>query len=250
MVWRRTGGVLMMVKLIGKMMGVMLCLMILWAGNAFAFLKNGDSSLYNDMYNNPQNYILVGHQNDGISYYINRNSICVNRYSPPEYIISFDIVGYTCRSEETGEFIDKMNVSYKYDYSSRKMYRKSVGTDNKWEYVEAVPLTDSMIKQRKMSGSVQRTYYSKITEGEIAFYLAYGISFFDQPVTEMSKDFIVKGVSEIQGNMSPLKGTYKNDIYGYGDYVYYVYNHKENRFEVWRRIYKKGVGGYIDERIK
>ena len=48
--------------------------------------------LLDAMYNNRENYIWYGGQSTGVNFYVERNSIKVEMYNPPLYIISMNTV--------------------------------------------------------------------------------------------------------------------------------------------------------------
>ena len=101
-----------------------------------------------------------------------------------------------------------------------------------------------------MTGGDIRWHTRKITQGEIAFFLAYGMSFFDRPITEIAEDFIMKGISSIPATMSPFKDIPNKTIKGYHIYNKYLYNHREKRHEVWQVKRKEKTWEQSEKRIR
>ena len=139
------------------------------------------ASLYEDLKNDP-NYIYYGGAGTGISFFLDKTSINVNKYEPPVYIIAFINMSYSAGFPKGGtpESVSPKTVWYKYNYDSRKMYlgRQNVDGILSWEYIDPQEV------------NLNSTLNSVVTGGELAFYLAYNMSFYDKPVTFLTKKYI------------------------------------------------------------
>lgn len=139
------------------------------------------ASLYEDLKNDP-NYIYYGGAGTGISFFLDKTSINVNKYEPPIYIIAFINMSYSAGFPKGGtpESVSPKTVWYKYNYDSRKMYlgRQNVDGILSWEYIDPQEV------------NLNSTLNSVVTGGELAFYLAYNMSFYDKPVTFLTKKYI------------------------------------------------------------
>ena len=139
------------------------------------------ASLFDDLRNNP-NYIYYGGAGTGISFFLDKTSINVNKYEPPVYIIAFINMSYSAGFPKGGtpESVSPKTVWYKYNYDSRKMYlgRQNIDGTFSWEYIDP---------QEVNSNSALN---SIVTGGELAFYLAYNMSFYNNPVTFLTKKYI------------------------------------------------------------
>ena len=177
------------------------------------------------MYADLGNYIQYDRGSAGtglrISNYINRVSIDVQKYDPPQYIIAFhrieQLVGHHMNTvSESGH--DSI-VRYSYDLDLKKMYieRCENGTCH-WEYLEPSKIDRLMGTDRDIAG------------GEMAFYLAYNQSFYDEPKTFYVKKFINEGLSEI----SLIR--FENE---FSDHCYY--NHVTHELEWWKYVDGKSV---------
>ena len=133
-------------------------------------LSEEDVATFNDMHNNPSNYLAAGGIGTGLSVYINKNSIDVQQYAPPNYIIAFTRIIYSVLPDGRGsyrKFAQPHLFRYKYNIDEQKMYYYSE-RDSKWEYI--VPV----------ASGPSRSWTSM---GEIVFYLAYNRSFYNEPVS-------------------------------------------------------------------
>lgn len=109
--------------------------------------------LYND-----RNYPCVG-GHMGVYSYANLYSVNVERYSPPEYIISVDVL--TADADKGYRIVHKRTCRFYYDYKARRMYDEAtVG----WAYIPR-------------SGSYAETNV-RLLAGEYAFEKAYNMPFY------------------------------------------------------------------------
>lgn len=161
---------------------------------AFGKIDTSDNVLA-EMRSNPKNFIRYGGQSIGLTFFLAKNSVNVVKYNPPQYIIAVrKITHHTGANSESIEG-DEI-VRYSYDYNSRKMYVEFVNRNNgnrEWVYIDP-----------KIIGTFEgykQSWDSYMSAGEIAFYLAYNMSFFNEPVTNIFKDYL-------QGKYSPYKRIY------------------------------------------
>ena len=166
-------------------------MLMMIAANCSAFvLGELDMNILEDMKKNPSNYIFFGGVGTGVSVYIDRRSLDVQQYSPPNYIISFKKIFYSVQPDlekKLGNY--KITTSYaidryKYNFNERKMYveylYRNGKLDTHWEYIEPT----------KSGTSGQR---SIVSGGEIIFYLAYNMSFYNEPISELLKEYLKTG---------------------------------------------------------
>lgn len=137
-------------------------------------LGEEDKVTLNDLRNNPLNYLAVGSSDREISLYIDKNSIHVQEYAPPNYIIAFTEVAYSVpiNAKSPSEISARTYlVRYKYNLDEQKMYRELKDSDENFiEWQEVIPV----------SSGADIPFTAK---GEVAFCLAYNRSFYDEPMT-------------------------------------------------------------------
>lgn len=235
-----------------NLLGMLIALMVLMTSSVACarIYGNDDPAVLNDMYENPMHYIHIGSDNFGLSFYLDRTTVNVHEYDPPNYVIAFKNVYHLFTpdldqkvlKEYAGYAYDGIR-RYKYDYSSRKMYvEKYDSTGNPyWELL--APLSDE--QQRKMIGGEIRGYERDIAQGEIAFFLAYGISFYEHPETDASENFIINGRSRMMPLLKLNLLNTTNDT----THTSHEYNHKTNKIEVWQYTYNKATHKIDSKRI-
>ena len=139
------------------------------------------ASIADDLENNP-NYIYYGGAGTGISFFMDKTSIKVNKYEPPIYIIAFINMTYSAGFPNGGrpESVIPKTEWYKYNFDSRKMYfgKQHVDGTFSWEFINP------------QEANTNSAINSMVTGGELAFYLAYNMSFYDKPVTFLTKKYI------------------------------------------------------------
>ncbi|SDZ76511.1 hypothetical protein SAMN05660648_00442 [Selenomonas ruminantium] len=120
--------------------------------------------------NGDRNLILCdGHM--GVAWYVDRTTLNVEKYAPPQYIISVNIVTATSAygneqdfySGGKGKITEVRRARFFYNWDLREMYVDSTGKDG-WRFLP--PL-----------GSWAETGVS-MPAGETAFYLAYKMKFY------------------------------------------------------------------------
>jgi len=184
----------------------------------FGKIANSDAILA-DMYANPDKYIRYGGASIGLSFLIDKTSINVHKYNPPEYIISVrEITHYNSGRNDKYEQIEYDGyIRYRYDYAKKRMY-KEVKDNNgilKWELVDP---------------SASKSYHDDnwVSLGEIMFYLAYNMSFYDKPI--IAKEFINDGLSGLPMTKLPNGGD---------NMIWHYYNHRTKQIEWWKHTYDK-----------
>ena len=120
------------------------------------------ASPYPDHLNGDPNYILCdGHM--GVAWYVDRSSLNVQKYAPPQYIIAVNVV--TVPDADKGSTAISQVKTYRFFYNSDlvRMYVDRNLNDN-WSYLDP-------------NGSWAQTGIIMPT-GEIAFALAYNYKFY------------------------------------------------------------------------
>lgn len=121
--------------------------------------------------NGDTNYILAhGHQ--GVGTYVDKTSLNVQEYNPPEYIIAINVItAYSADGSQNGlynggegKIADVTTERYLYNYDKRTMYGLS-GTTGEG-------------KLRYLDPNGPMAVVRPAIVGEMAFYLAYGIPFY------------------------------------------------------------------------
>ena len=160
-------------------------------------------------FNGDKNYIYCG-ASMGMGYFVDRSTLKVEKYEPPIYIISVDVVGVS--NYFGGTEISKrwrQTDRFKYDYSTRKMY---LYTPNGGEYMRQRYENQYRRDKQKMDEARAVDWNSEWTYvfpdvfygegavfpnvGEIAFALAYKIKFHTSEHKRYQGDFYdaVRGV--------------------------------------------------------
>lgn len=133
-----------------------------------------------DLHAHPNSYIRYGGHSIGCSYYMSKPSIAVQKYEPPTYIIAVQAYyHYTSGIRDHVEYIyDTELLRFKYDYSTRNMYIEETDRNGAkhWEYIDPKRMNDNEY-------SYHRGMWGKLAAGEMCFYLAYNMSFYDKPVS-------------------------------------------------------------------
>lgn len=161
---------------------------LLMSGNCFAeFSGENDPALLASLNQNRANYINCGAEN--ISYQIDKTSLNVLKYEPPEYIISISMIIQSSNGLSGTDALalaKSRTRQFRYNYNDRRIYVKR--TDNSgaayWIFIDP-----------KVVGTLEgykNDWDTDMAAGEIAFYLAYGMSFFDKPVSKLASDYIKK----------------------------------------------------------
>lgn len=117
---------------------------------------------YPDHINNNPNYILVdGHM--GAAWYLDRSSLVVQKYAPPQYIIAVNVVTVQNADKGNTEISSVNTFRFFYNWDMKQMYRDKTGNDG-WSYLNP-------------KGSWAENGVV-MPAGEMAFYLAYGLKFY------------------------------------------------------------------------
>ena len=160
-------------------------------------------------FNGDKNYIFCG-GSMGMGFFVDRNTLNVEKYAPPIYIISVDVVNvrnYFNGGDKLGS--RRRTYRFKYDYSTRKMY---LYTPNGGENMRRRYENQYRGNQQKMDQARAVDWNSEWTYvfpdvfygegavfpnvGEIAFALAYKIKFHTKEHKRYQGDFYdgVRGV--------------------------------------------------------
>ena len=142
----------------------------LFAGLAVLCIAVVANANYPTYLNGDRNLILCdGHM--GVAWYVDRNSLVVQKYDPPQYIIAVNVVTASSAYNDENDFynggrgkITKVaTMRFFYNWDLREMYIDTTGKDG-WRYLNP-------------NGSWAETGVS-MPAGEIAFYLAYKMRFY------------------------------------------------------------------------
>ena len=127
-----------------------------------SFLGTAHVDGYSSHLGGNPNYILCdGHM--GTAWYVDRSSLVVQKYEPPQYIIAVNVV--TVNDADRGNTFISNVKTYRFFYNSNlgQMYIDRNNNDD-WRYLNP-------------NGSWAATGIS-MPAGEIAFALAYGMKFY------------------------------------------------------------------------
>lgn len=201
-----------------KFLLTVILLLIAMTAMAFPRVSNSDDIL-RDMYATPSKYIRYGGASTGLSFLIDRTSVNVHKYAPPQYIIAARKITHFNNGQH-GEAIEADEIiRYSYDYNTKKMYveERDNNGNNTWRYINP---------------AASKSYHDDnlISAGEILFYLAYNMSFYDNAATLTSYQFINEGLSGLPLVNLPNDGD---------DTIWHFYNHKTNQIEWWKHVYNQ-----------
>ncbi len=168
-------------------------IMLFVATTAFAMhpVENSDEIL-NEMLENPSRYIRYGGESVGFSFYMDKETINVHKYAPPQYIIAVRHITYhdngMINENRRVSIVSEKLLCYAYDYDARKMYVESRDKNGKlfWKLIDPAK---------------SKTYHDDnwVAAGEIMFYLAYNMSFYDKPATKTAENVIIGKPSFFRG---------------------------------------------------
>lgn len=128
----------------------------------FLMAGTASASMYQRFLNDDPNYVIVdGHT--GEAWYLDRSSLYVEKYDPPQYIIVANVcrVPHADRGNKT--ISDVTTYRFFYNWDQRKMYWDKGGNSN-WVYLDPQGYWAA-------TGIV-------MPAGEMAFYLAYRMRFY------------------------------------------------------------------------
>ena len=170
-----------------KVLTSIIFFIILMVSSSVEAFGENDPVALQDLHNNSSNYIVCGGASIGIVYYVYKNSIGVQIYSPPNYQIALKMLKYSSNGMKGELFRERayyMEKKYKYDYTERKIYieLKSEDGNSYWHLIDP-----------KIIGTFsgyKEGWDKDMAAAEIAFYNIYGISFFDTPLSNSAKEYI------------------------------------------------------------
>ena len=168
-------------------------------------------------FNGDKNYIFCG-ASMGMGYFVITNTLNVEQYAPPIYIISVDVISVGSYFNGGTKMMWRHTKRFKYDYSTRKMY---VYTPNgSGEYMRRRYESQYRHNKQKMDEARTIDWNSEWTYvfpdifygegavfpnvGEIAFALAYKVKFHKKECKRYQGDFYdgVRGiVGELKDNV-------------------------------------------------
>ena len=127
-----------------------------------ALLLSSVAGAYSPYLNGDSNFILCdGHM--GTAWYVDRSSLVVEKYAPPQYIIAVNVCTVDNANNGNTEISKVQTLRYFYNWNLREMYADRDGNSN-WRYLDP-------------HGSWSKTGIS-MPAGEIAFALAYNLKFY------------------------------------------------------------------------
>ena len=131
---------------------------------------------------NPQNYIYYGYTGPGGSLYIDKSSINVERYAPPHYVIKFKAISYDVFSSR--KYANEHWEKYYYNYNTKEMFHETTDGNNN-------PVLKPL--DEKKYSKLPANQMCLLNGGEIAFYLAYKINFYGEPISVTLKSYLKSG---------------------------------------------------------
>ena len=165
---------------LGKFLAALLVAVFFVAGSCSAREKN-DPALLADMYANPKDYIGLGGAGTGLSVWLYKKSLDVQKYRPPIYTIAMQWAIYSVQpSGTTASWAGK--YQYLYNYDQRKIYVYEPEHKN-WR----------VLNPKDANGPSVSMDSKHIETAEFAFYLAYNMSFFDEPLSNGLRMYIKSG---------------------------------------------------------
>ena len=121
---------------------------------------NADYPVY---LNGDRNFILIATFR-GTGYYLDRSSLVVQQYAPPQYIIAVNVVDVPQAYNGESTISRIQTDKFRYDWNTKSMYLFS-NSKNTWSYMNPY-------------GYKIDKYMIEIPAGEMAFYLAYNMKFY------------------------------------------------------------------------
>ena len=113
-------------------------------------------------YNNDKRFPMVW-RNRGVATYIDKSSLIVQKYAPPQYVIA--ITAFEAGDAGYGKVSNYRVERYFYNFERTEMYRDKHPGKNEWEFVSP-------------NGSIQQEGYSAKCIGEAIYYLCYRLKFY------------------------------------------------------------------------
>ncbi|MEZ7590030.1 hypothetical protein [Veillonella atypica] len=121
---------------------------------------NADYPLH--LYGDP-NFILVD-AHMGTGWYLDRSSLNVQKYAPPQYIIAINIVSVRDADRGNTSIYGVTTKRFLYNWNTQAMYVERQLNSNDWRY----------LKPRDSWANIGIS----MPAGEMAFYLAYNMKFY------------------------------------------------------------------------
>ena len=196
-----------------KKIFILTFMLMMIAANCFAEVDK-------NYYNGDKNYIFCG-SSMGAGFFVDRNSLKVEKYEPPIYVIS---IGYFSVGNYFNNFGEKIKGKnrierFKYDYSTKTMYLYTPDGrgkylkdryENNYRNVNNEISKENLRKINEIDWNSEWTYIDPDvfyregavfpTVGEIAFALAYNLKFHGSKFKRFSGDFYDK-IGDIKDNL-------------------------------------------------
>lgn len=118
---------------------------------------------YQEHLNGDPNFILVD-AHMGTAWYVDRSSLNVQKYAPPQYIIAVNLVSVQDANRGNTAISSVVTRRYFYNWNTRAMYVERDLNSNDWRYLK----TEAIWAETGIT----------LPAGEMAFYLAYGLKFY------------------------------------------------------------------------
>lgn len=180
------------------------------------FVSSTAAAVDTKYFNGDKNYLYCGFSM-GMGYFVITNTLNVEQYAPPIYIISVDVISVSNYFDGGTKMMWRHTDRFKYDYSTRKMY---VYTPNGGEHMRRRYENQYRHNKQKMDEARAIDWNSEWTYvfpdvfygegavfpnvGELAFALAYKVKFHGEKYKRYQGNFY-DGVRGIVGEI-------KNDI--------------------------------------
>lgn len=127
-------------------------------------------------FNGDKNYIQYD-SGMGRIWYVIANTVNVQKYNPPEYIVAIDVVQV---NPENNAMSRHQTKRFKYNYDLQKMYIEMYNPENKTYYWEYIKDPHERVKY----------HVADIPMGELTFAIAYNMSFYkDGPLSWYAKRY-------------------------------------------------------------
>ena len=120
---------------------------------------NSISEAYPIYLGGDRNYLLA-YAHTGTGLYIDKKTLAIEKYDPPTYVISFDVVFVSNADRGNTEISGRERQCWLYKWDEQKMY---ILRDNSWIYFKPI-------------GTCHADVGTGI--GEMAFYIAYKMKFY------------------------------------------------------------------------
>ena len=115
-------------------------------------------------------YVLCG-MHAGTGWYINRKSVNIQLYDPPNYRIACDVAVVRDATNGSTKITQMLHNEYRYNLDERKMYEL---VDGEWRFIPPVGT----------NAELPSSY-----DGELAFFIVYRMKFYGELYADQNKNF-------------------------------------------------------------